>query len=84
MNLKFFTTVATVANCCSHHGGYRSGRRSFEVQKNAAKKIAGLHRFVDLHHRQGFEDKKNAAKKIADLYRFAANMANKKWGEADE
>ena len=77
MNLKFFTTalLATWAT---------AGRQSLEVQKNAAKKIAGLHRFVDLHHRQGIEDKKNAAKEIEDRYRFASNMADKKWGEADE
>ena len=77
MNLKFFTTALLAT-------GATAGRQGFDVQKNAAEKIAGLHRFVDLHYRQGIEDKKNAAKEIEDRYRFASNMADKKWGEADE
>ena len=79
MNLKFFTTALLAT-------GATAGRQGFKVQKNAAKYIADLHRFVDLHHRhhegQNVAKKvqKDVAKKIADQHRFAA----KKWGEADE
>ena len=68
MNLKFFT-IALLAT------GATAGRKGFEVEKNVAKKIADLHRFVDLHHGQDY--RQNAAKKIADRLaaKLAANLA---------